>query len=383
MKNYELQAFLQFDDGSSGNAAANKSLNVTIARNGSGDATIYQDADGNNEIQRPFETDQYGRFKFYAPNGYYNILFDDPDVANLNNLLDRDIFAVEEATTSTAGLVELATQSEMDNGAAGVVPTADIVKEYVDNQSGSGEANTTSSQGGTVALTLSKDGVNLPFRGLSEGSNVTLTILPDGSVEISSTGGAAGTDLSYTADANQGTVVSSSGSNAIIPSADTNNAGLMTPTQLDTFNDKEDSLNNPTSNGQILASQTDGTRSWIDPPSGGGGGKSLPYTMSGTGFEVIGVGGRRGTTIQIQVPVSLSAVPSSVTAIGTLRGSFYRNDTNNVGSQTFDAATDLTYQAANSTPDMLFFSATVVDSGWTAWGNIAGNGTAWSLTLNA
>lgn len=101
MKNYELQAFLQFDDGSTGNAAANQTFNVTIARGGSGDATIYQDADGTTELTRPFQTDQYGRFKFYAANGYYNILFDDPEVANLNNLLDRDIFEPQEIPSDT------------------------------------------------------------------------------------------------------------------------------------------------------------------------------------------------------------------------------------------------------------------------------------------
>lgn len=114
MKNYELQAFLQFDDGSSGNAAANQSFNVTIARgaNVGNDATIYQDADGATEITRPFQTDQYGRFKFYAANGYYNILFDDPDVANLNNLLDRDIFTVEQASQTVVGLTRYSTQAE-------------------------------------------------------------------------------------------------------------------------------------------------------------------------------------------------------------------------------------------------------------------------------
>lgn len=35
---------------------------------------------------------------------------------------------------------------------------------------------------------------------------------------------------------------------------------------------KEDSLGNPSTDGQILSSATDGTRTWIDAPSGGGGG---------------------------------------------------------------------------------------------------------------
>lgn len=40
---------------------------------------------------------------------------------------------------------------------------------------GGGEANTSSSAGGTVALALAKVGVNLPFRGLTAGANITLT----------------------------------------------------------------------------------------------------------------------------------------------------------------------------------------------------------------
>jgi len=41
-----------------------------------------------------------------------------------------------------------------------------------------------------------------------------------------------GTDLTYTAAATQGTVVSSSGDNAVIPAANGTNAGLMVPAQV-------------------------------------------------------------------------------------------------------------------------------------------------------
>ena len=52
---------------------------------------------------------------------------------------------------------------------------------------GGGEANTSSSAGGTVALALAKVGVNLPFRGLTAGANITLT--PSGTdVTIAGTG---------------------------------------------------------------------------------------------------------------------------------------------------------------------------------------------------
>ena len=42
------------------------------------------------------------------------------------------------ATTSLQGAVELATQAEMDAGAMGVVPTADIIKTFVDTAVGTG-----------------------------------------------------------------------------------------------------------------------------------------------------------------------------------------------------------------------------------------------------
>lgn len=197
---------------------------------------------------------------------------------------------------------------------------------------------------------------------------------------------AVATNLGYTQSTTDGTITSSTGDDAKIPAGSNTSASLMLPgdkTKLDSVGD----------NAQLISVQagTNVTVDNTDPQNpiinasggGGGGGKSLPYTLSGTGSEVIGVGGRRGTLIQIQVPVSLDAVPSSVTASGTLRGSFYRNDTNNIGNQTFDAATDLTYQAANSTKDMLSFNATVIDVGWSAWGRISGNGSAWSITLNA
>lgn len=44
---------------------------------------------------------------------------------------------------------------------------------------------------------------------------------------------AGGSDLSYTAAATQGTVSSSSGTNATLPAADATNAGLMLPVQFD------------------------------------------------------------------------------------------------------------------------------------------------------
>lgn len=160
MKNYELQAFLQFDDGSTGNAAANKSFNVTIARGASvgNDATIYQDADGTTEITRPFQTDQYGRFKFYAANGYYNILFDDPDVANLNNLLDRDIFTVEQATESIVGLSRYSTSDEAAAGENDTSSMTPLKTHQSFNQFGIGSSDFADNAFGNDANNLNKTG---------------------------------------------------------------------------------------------------------------------------------------------------------------------------------------------------------------------------------
>lgn len=56
---------------------------------------------------------------------------------------------------------------------------------------GSGEANTTSNVGGGLGIALAKSGVNLPFKTLTAGSNVTLTDSPT-EVQISALGGGSG-----------------------------------------------------------------------------------------------------------------------------------------------------------------------------------------------
>lgn len=62
-----------------------------------------------------------------------------------------------------------------------------LVQDYFNKGTGRGEANTTSTKGGGAALTLPKEGVNLPFKSLLAGDNITfdeddftLTINADG-----------------------------------------------------------------------------------------------------------------------------------------------------------------------------------------------------------
>lgn len=56
---------------------------------------------------------------------------------------------------------------------------------------GSGESNTSSSVGSGVSIVLPKSGVNLPFKSFTAGSNITLTPSAN-EIEISASGGASG-----------------------------------------------------------------------------------------------------------------------------------------------------------------------------------------------
>lgn len=93
------------------------------------------------------------------------------DVANRQTALNT-LTAVGAATNEFV----LTKDTGTGNAIWKVVPTG-----------GGGEANTSSNAGGTVGLALAKVGVNLPFRGLTAGANVTLT--PSGTdVTIAATG---------------------------------------------------------------------------------------------------------------------------------------------------------------------------------------------------
>lgn len=413
MKNYELQAFLQFDDGSSGNAAANQGFNITIARGGSGDATVYQDAAGTVELTRPFTTDQYGRFKFYAPNGYYNILFDDPDVANLNNLLDRDIFAVEAATTEQSGLVKLATQAGMDTGLSGVVPTADVVKAYVDSSGGGGSTNlgyTASATEGTVtsdtgtdatipagsatnaSLMLPADKVKLDAIGsgaqlvsVQAGTNVTIDNADPQNPIINASGGGGATNLSYTASATNGVVVSDTGTDATIPAGSATNASLMIPAD-------KSKLDGVGAGAQLVSVQA-GTNITVDNTdpqnpiinssggSGGGGFGTDPYVIDSTGLAnadvltpYIGVRANNNIEVQLRMPIERDNAPVSITVDSLVGAQAITYD----GGTSIWSVTGVSLIAAQSTSKVVYISLTL---GTQAGGAVGQNTAGWALRL--
>jgi hypothetical protein len=75
----------------------------------------------------------------------------------------------------------------------GTCPTSCTIawNPIVSGGGSSGEANTTSNQGGGVGLAMTKTGVNLPFKTLVAGTNITLTPAAD-TVTIAASGGGGG-----------------------------------------------------------------------------------------------------------------------------------------------------------------------------------------------
>lgn len=129
MRSYLLQAFVQYDNKTNtGNAAGNVTFDVVHARgaNAGQPANVYIDAAGSATVTRTngkFTTNQYGIFQnqnggqTYFANGYYSFIFDDADINATNKMIDIPIFAVEDSSETTTGLIRRATTAEAQAGA--------------------------------------------------------------------------------------------------------------------------------------------------------------------------------------------------------------------------------------------------------------------------
>ena len=101
--------------------------------------------------------------------------------------------------------------------------------------------------------------------------------------------------------------------------ADTNTGDIL---------NKEDALGNPDTDGKVLSSLTDGTRSWIT-PSGGGGGGVTDHTA------LTSIGTKTHATIDTEIDANISSIASINTSVS--------NNTTNIGTNSTDIA------AANNT----------------------------------
>ena len=126
MRKYQIYALLQFDSGSSGNAAAGVEFNVYNA--GGGLATIYAQ-NGASPISQasPLVTDLNGRYEFYAENGRYSILFTDETIASQNDLTDVSIYEY-----GSAGARDVATTAEAIAGVSDKLPNTSGVHAVLD-----------------------------------------------------------------------------------------------------------------------------------------------------------------------------------------------------------------------------------------------------------
>lgn len=150
----------------------------------------------------------------------------------------------EENTSSNSGAgagialpksgVDLPFKSLIGGSSIDITQEADTIT-INSTASASGEANTASSKGGGIELTLVKDFVDLPFKTLAAGTNVTIDDALD-VITINSSASGGATNLGYTPAVNQGTVTSDTGTDAVIPEAGVN-AGLLIPADKTKLND--------------------------------------------------------------------------------------------------------------------------------------------------
>jgi hypothetical protein len=118
-----------------------------------------------------------------------------------------------------------------------------------------------------------------------------------------------------------------------IAQSNTTTDGYLSAVNWNTFNGKENSLGNPSTNGYVLSSTTGGVRSWIAPATGGGGG-----TVTNVAALTLGTTGTDLTSTVINpttTPVITLNVP---TASSTNRGVLSSTDWTLFNNKPTDAA---------------------------------------------
>ena len=155
-----------------------------------------------------------------APDALNPFITQDDLVAGGTNghaILDEGVLQTQRFNLDFAGDGVIVT----DNGSDTTIVT-------IPGGGGGGEANTASNSGIGSGLAQAKNGVDLPFKSLIGGANITLSEQSD-TVTITGEAGGGVTNLTYTKSATQGQVNSDTGTDAVLPIADDTDAGLLLP----------------------------------------------------------------------------------------------------------------------------------------------------------
>jgi hypothetical protein len=231
-----------------------------------------------------------------------------------------------------------------------------------------GEANTASNVGaGGVGIFKQKTGLDLEFRKIRAGSNVTVNILPSDEIEISAAGGGVGTgDMQKSVyDSNDNGVVDNSeklnNQNASYYLDRTNHTGTMSAASVTglasvatvgTFDSLSDVNTSGVTDGQTIIYQSS-TSSWI------------PGTASGGGS---------GDMLKSVYDTTNNGVVDNSEKLNNQAASFYLSRANHTGTQSVSSITGLASVATVGTLDSL---SNVLASGKTSGQVLQWSGTAW------